>query len=72
MVCVIETVERQMTLKTKSQYFGIPHDFLLYRRYIQIFLSTLACMYDWMDNIFQRQPQEIGPWELKIMFSDVG
>ena len=25
-----------------------------------------------MDNIFQRQPQEIEPWELKLMFSDVG
>ena len=25
-----------------------------------------------MDNIFQRQPQEIEPWELKIMFIDAG
>ena len=29
-------------------------------------------MYDWMGNIFERQPQEIEPLELKIMFSDVG
>ena len=71
MVCVMETVEGQMTLK-KSQYFWISQDFLLYRRYLQIFLSTLTCVYDWIGNIFQRQPQEIEPWELKIMFSDVG
>ena len=32
----------------------------------------MTCVYDWMDNIVQRQPQDIEPWELKIMFSDVG
>ena len=25
-----------------------------------------------MGNIFERQPQEIEPWELKIMLNDVG
>ena len=61
-----------MTLKNKSQFFWISQDFLHYRRYLQIFLSKLTCVYDWMDKIFQRQPQEIEPWELKSMFSDVG
>ena len=51
--------------KNKRQYFWISQEFLLYRRYLQIFFSTLTCVYDRMDNIFERQPQEIEPWELK-------
>ena len=58
--------------KNKSKYFWISQDFLVYRRYLQIFLSTWTCVYDWMANLIQRQPREIAPWKLKIMFSDIG
>ena len=47
-VCM-ETFEGQMTLKNKSQYFWISQDFLLYRRYLQIFLSNIdLCV--WLDG----------------------
>ena len=58
--------------ENKSQYFWISQDFLLYRRYLQIFVSILTLFYNLMDNNFQRRPQEIEPWELRIKFSDVG
>ena len=61
-----------MTLKTKVTIFGFLLTFCSIKGIYRCVLSTLACVYDWMDNIFQRQPQEIEPLELKIMFSDVG
>ena len=72
MECVMEAVEGQMTLKTKVTIFGFLKTFCSIEGIYRCVISTLACVYDWMDNIFQRQPQEIEPLELKIMFSNVG
>ena len=67
MVCVYGNILGANDLKNKSQYFWISQDFLLYRRYLQIFLSTLTCVYGLMDNNFQRQPQENGKKQQNIL-----
>ena len=67
-VYAMETVVGQMK---KSRILDFVR-FLRYGTCLQIFHSTLTLFYDWMDNIFQRRPQVIEPWELIIKFSDVG